>query len=136
MNRKAWEACGSVWAGVSGPAVRGPLPGAPRGVPGEGVTAAGEGVTVAGEGVTAAGEGVTAGGEGVSAGGEGVTAGSPRAPRVFVSQPGLALLAVHHDAAVRLLQRHLLRHQLLQLLQLALCGPGHRRDAVAPLSEA
>uniref|UniRef100_A0A8C0SFR7 Solute carrier family 7 member 5 n=1 Tax=Canis lupus familiaris TaxID=9615 RepID=A0A8C0SFR7_CANLF len=43
---------------------------------------------------------------------------------------------VHHDPALRLLQRHLLRHQLLQLLQLALCGPGHRRDAVASLQEA
>ncbi|XP_064437570.1 large neutral amino acids transporter small subunit 1 isoform X4 [Mirounga angustirostris] len=45
-------------------------------------------------------------------------------------------LYVRHDPAVRLLQRHLLRHQLLQLLQLALRGPGHRRDAVAPLQEA
>nr|XP_025124293.1 large neutral amino acids transporter small subunit 1 isoform X2 [Bubalus bubalis]XP_025124294.1 large neutral amino acids transporter small subunit 1 isoform X2 [Bubalus bubalis] len=42
---------------------------------------------------------------------------------------------VHHDPALRLLQRHLLRHQLLQLLQLALRGPGHCWHALASLPE-
>lgn len=45
------------------------------------------------------------------------------------------LLAVHHDPALRLLQRYLLRHQLLQLLQLALRGPGHCWHALASLPE-
>ncbi|XP_066183596.1 large neutral amino acids transporter small subunit 1 isoform X4 [Sylvia atricapilla] len=43
---------------------------------------------------------------------------------------------VCHDPALCLLQQHLLSHQLLQLLQLAVCGPGHHRDVVAALQEA
>uniref|UniRef100_A0A4W2C6B9 Solute carrier family 7 member 5 n=1 Tax=Bos indicus x Bos taurus TaxID=30522 RepID=A0A4W2C6B9_BOBOX len=42
---------------------------------------------------------------------------------------------VHHDPALCLLQRYLLRHQLLQLLQLALRGPGHCWHALASLPE-
>ncbi|XP_045438576.1 large neutral amino acids transporter small subunit 1 isoform X4 [Pipistrellus kuhlii] len=55
---------------------------------------------------------------------------------LFLAHAAPSLLAVPHDPAIRLLQRHLLRHQLLQLLQLAVCGPGHHRDAVAPIQEA
>lgn len=46
-----------------------------------------------------------------------------------------SLDSVCHDPALCLLQRHLLSHQLLQLLQLAVCGPGHHRDDVAALQE-
>uniref|UniRef100_A0A9L0SLZ8 Solute carrier family 7 member 5 n=1 Tax=Equus caballus TaxID=9796 RepID=A0A9L0SLZ8_HORSE len=56
----------------------------------------------------------------------------PAAPDAHALPP----VHVHHDPALHLLHGHLLRHQLLQLLQLALRGPGHRGDAVAPLQEA
>lgn len=46
-----------------------------------------------------------------------------------------SLDSVCHDPALCLLQQHLLSHQLLQLLQLAVCGPGHHRDDVAALQE-
>lgn len=46
-----------------------------------------------------------------------------------------SLHSVCHDPALCLLQQHLLSHQLLQLLQLAVCGPGHHRDDVAALQE-
>lgn len=44
--------------------------------------------------------------------------------------------AVHHDPALCLFQQHFLSHQLLQLLQLAVCGSGHHRHDVAALQEA
>lgn len=47
-----------------------------------------------------------------------------------------SLNSVCHDPALCLLQQHLLSHQLLQLLQLAVCGPGHHWDDVAALQEA
>lgn len=47
-----------------------------------------------------------------------------------------SLHSVCHDPALCLLQQHLLSHQLLQLLQLAVCGPGHHWHDVAAVQEA